>query len=110
MELSPGDVHWAKPDRSLVGREQSGRRPVLVVSNDLYLTTVTTLALVVPLTSVDRGWDNHVRIDLPAMSRPSFAMTEQVRAVSRQRLGNPVGRISPSTLEAVRVWIGDYLV
>ena len=109
MELSPGDVHWARPDPTLVGREQTGRRPVLVVSNDLYFVTVTTLALVVPLTTVDRGWDNHVRVDLHRLTDPSFAMTEQVRAMARQRLGDPLGRVSPHTLQAVRVWIADYL-
>ena len=90
-------------------REQAGRRPVLVVSNDLYLATVTTLALVVPLTTIDRGWDNYVRMDLPASTVPRFAMTEQVRVVARERLGDSLGRVPPTTLEAVRVWIIDYL-
>jgi len=82
---------------------------VLVVSNDLYLSTATTLMLVVPLTTVDRGWDNHVRVDLATLADPTFAMTEQVRAMSRQRLDAPLGRVSPSALQAVRTWIGDYL-
>jgi len=109
MELSPGDVYWARPDLAPGGREQRGRRPVLVVSNDLYLSTATTLMLVVPLTTVDRGWDNHVRVDLATLADPTFAMTEQVRAMSRQRLDAPLGRVSPSALQAVRTWIGDYL-
>lgn len=109
MELTPGSVHWARPDTT-VGREQAGRRPVLVVAGELYLATVTTLALVVPLTTTDRGWPNHVRIDgsvdLPA---PTYAMTEQVRAISRDRMATPMGHVTQECLDEVRRWLRDYL-
>lgn len=38
-ELMPGDVVWARLDPTL-GREQGGRRPVVVVASALYLDTV----------------------------------------------------------------------
>jgi mRNA interferase MazF len=109
MELTPGEVFWAAPDAT-VGREQAGRRPVLIVAGELYLTTVTTLALVVPMTKTDRGWPNHVRVegatDLP---QPTFAMTEQIRAISRERLIRPAGHVTPACLDQVRMWLRDYL-
>jgi len=110
VELSPGEVWWARPDPA-VGREQAGRRPVLIVSGGLYLDTVTTLALAVPLTSTDRQWPNHVRLDgLDALHHPTFAMTEQVRTISRGRLLTRIGVIGPADLSAVRGWIVDYLL
>lgn len=109
MELTPGEVYWAQPDAT-VGREQSGRRPVLVVAGELYLAAVTTLALVVPLTTTDRGWPNHVRIDGTVdLPDATFAMTEQVRAVSRDRLAKGVGHVTPDCLNDVRRWLIDYL-
>ena len=76
--LSPGQIWWARPDPS-VGREQAGRRPVMIVAGSDYLELMTTLALVVPLTTTDRGWPNHVpvhgHVDLPGQS---FAMSEQI--------------------------------
>ena len=51
--LRPGDVVWVAPEIA-VGREQAGRRPAMVVAGAGYLETVDTLALVVPITSVDR--------------------------------------------------------
>lgn len=105
-DLRPGDIVWVKPDAT-VGREQSGRRPAVVVAGADYLATVEALAIVVPITSVDRNWPNHVPIE--GLPRRSWAMTEQVRTISRERLIERVGRADPATLAAIRRWIGDFL-
>jgi mRNA interferase MazF len=36
-------------------------------------------------------------------------MTEQVRTISRERVVDRAGRVSPETLVAIRVWIRDFL-
>ena len=84
-EIGPGDVFWAQLG-PVVGREQTGRRPVVVVSGRGHLLAATTLCTVVPVTSVDRGWPNHVFLDAAGLDHPSWAMTEQIRAISRVRL------------------------
>ena len=106
-DLWPGDVVWAELGPG-AGREQSGRRPVLVVSNRAFLSLATELAIVVPLTTRDRGWDSHVEVgaDLP---QPSWAMTEQVRTVDRRRLHGVIASADDETLDAVRVWLVDFL-
>lgn len=105
-ELHPGVVCWAELDPS-VGREQAGRRPVLVVSSRGYLRVVDALAIVVPVTSVDRGWPNHVA--LASLNRPSFAMTEQPRTIARSRLVGLLGEASTDEFAEVRQWLGDFL-
>ncbi len=107
-DLRPGDVVWAAPDTA-GGREQAGRRPALVVSGRDYLNTVTTLAVVVPLTSVDRGWPNHVPVHGTDLPRPTWAMTEQVRTISRDRIVDRAGTADFGTLDAVHTWIRDFL-
>lgn len=104
-DLSPGDIVWAELDPT-AGSEQGGRRPVLVVASRGYLDVIDRLALVVPICSVDRGWPNHVL--LSGLARSSFAMTEQLRAVSRRRLHGSVGFATPAELAAVRRWIQDF--
>lgn len=99
---------WVAPDAS-VGREQSGRRPAVVVSGAEYLTVVDSLAIVVPVTTVDRGWPNHVQVHGADLSEPSWAMTEQVRTISRGRIVDRAGRVNPTTLQALRRWIRDFL-
>jgi mRNA interferase MazF len=105
---APGDVIWVAPDPT-VGREQSGRRPALVVAGDDYLTTVGTLAIVVPITTVDRGWPNHIRALGAELTEPSWAMSEQVRTISRERIVDQAGRAEASVLATVRGWIRDFL-
>lgn len=107
-ELNPGDVIWAFLDPT-VGREQSGRRPVVVVSGTAHLMLADTLVAVVPVTSVDRGWSNHVPLHEIGLPRDSWAMTEQIRTVSRERIADRIGRIDPWTLRAIRGWISDFL-
>lgn len=106
LDLSPGDVVWVQPDPS-IGRKQAGRQPFVVVASADYLATVDTLAIVVPFTAVDRGWPNHVQVD--AFTKPAWAMTEQVRTVSRERIVAHAGRVDAQTLGDVRRWIGDFL-
>ena len=106
-ELWPGDIVWAE-FAPTVGREHSGRRPALVVANSTYLDLVDELAIVVPLTTHDRGWENHIEVgaDLP---RRSWAMTEQVRTVDRRRLTGLIAGADDETMDAVRVWLVDFL-
>ncbi|AYD88930.1 type II toxin-antitoxin system PemK/MazF family toxin [Actinomyces lilanjuaniae] len=104
-----GELWWAAPDSS-VGREQAGRRPVLVISGAHYHEAVTTLVVTVPVTSIDRGWPNHVRIPRGGrLPQDSFAMTEQVRTISRKRLVERIGIVERSIVEEALRWVRDWL-
>lgn len=70
-----------------VGHEQAGRRPAIVVGTALACALPNRLALVVPCTSTDRGLPIHPRVTLDG--RPGFAMCDQVKAVSVDRLVSP---------------------
>lgn len=112
QQLARGMVVWAAPDPAVPtrGREQSGRRPVLVVSSAMYLRAVTELVLTVPVTTVDRGWPNHIRLSGNlSLDQDCFAMTEQVRATSRSRLGKHAGVVDEGTMRAVDRWLRDFL-
>jgi mRNA interferase MazF len=106
--LAPGDVVWVKPEIT-VGREQAGRRPVLVVAGAGYLQTVDTLVLVVPITTVDRGWPNHIEMFGAELGQRSWAMSEQIRTISRERMVGRAGHANDATLAAVRSWLADFL-
>lgn len=107
-ELASGDLVWVSPEIA-VGRGQRGRRPALVVAGADYLATVDTLAIVVPITGVDRRWPNHVPVMGGSLHKTSWAMTEQVRTVSRERIVARAGRASNETLTAVRSWDRGFL-
>lgn len=107
-DLAPGDVVWARPDPA-IGREQAGRRPALVIAGSDYLTVIDTLAIVVPVTTIDRGWPNHIPIAGADLPQASWAMSEQVRTVSRERIVGRAGRADDATLHTVRRWVSDFL-
>lgn len=108
--LRRGAVVWVdlSPTR---GREQRGNRPALVVSSRGYLDSVPDLVIVVPITSVDRGWPHHVAVtgDRSGLTRASFAMTEQPRTISRERIIRRAGVVDADTLMAVDEWLRDFV-
>ena len=85
------------------GHEQSGRRPVLILSVNEFNLGPADLVIVIPLTSRIRGIPSHVRIDPPegGLTRPSAVLCEAVRSVSKGRLVRPWGRVSGTSLERV---------
>jgi mRNA interferase MazF len=89
-----------------VGREQSGRRPLLVVvvSVDDFHELRYRLAWVVPLTTVKRGYPTHVEVPadrLTGLSDVSYAKVEDLRSVSQERLAQRLGGAPPSVLAQV---------
>ncbi|NBQ42387.1 MAG: PTS glucose transporter subunit IIBC, partial [Mycobacteriaceae bacterium] len=54
---------------------------------------IDSLCIVVPVSGTDRGWPNHVRLRGSIDSIEGYAMTEQPRALSRERLAEPVGTV-----------------
>ncbi len=97
---------WVADLNPTVGGEQRGRRPCVVVSSSLYCAFPIPMVIVVPLTTVDRGLPHHVPIlsVSAGLDRPSWARTDDIRAISEQRFTSrrPLGVLSPGEREAVR--------
>lgn len=85
------------------GREQRGKRPVLIVSADQLNNGPAQLVIVVPLTTTERRIPLHVRIDPPngGVREPSFAMCEALRSISKERLDDRWGKIDAQTMRVV---------
>ena len=85
------------------GREQSGRRPCLVVSDDRFNRSAADLVIVIPITSKDKGIASHVEINPPegGLQLRSFIKCEDIRSISTARLIKVLGSVKRSTLESV---------
>ena len=92
----------------VVGHEQGGRRPFLVISVNQLNRSHTGMAIGVPLTTRDRGNELHVRLEPPegGLDRISFAMPEKVRSISTERFSHRLGHASPDTVQAVANRVG----
>jgi mRNA interferase MazF len=98
-----GEV-WLADLEPTRGREQTGERPVLIVSTDLFNQGRARLVVAVPFTTRGRGLPIHVEVRPPdgGLRDLSFAMCEQVRSLAVDRLGpQPCGRVSASVLSSV---------
>jgi mRNA interferase MazF len=83
-----------------VGREQSGRRPAVVVSSDLLNDSRAGIVVVVPITTTDRGLPSHIEIDPinSGLDKISYAKCEDVKSVSEQRLIARLGAVDQQAI------------
>ena len=94
---------WEVDLNPTVGREQAGRRPALIVSDDALNSGPRGLVVVIPVTGTARGLPTHVPVIPPdgGLTKPSVVMTEQVRSVSKDRLGRRYGAVTQATMDQV---------
>lgn len=101
-----GEIYWADL-RPRSGSEQTGRRPVVVVSHDGFnLTPGWRSVIVVPVsTSKAQARRGPTIVELPEgtdlLKKPSFAVCHQVTTLDRAKLTQRVGFLPPDLLRAV---------
>ncbi len=63
-----------------------------------------------PVTTTDRGWPHHVRVEGPDVGPPrlSFAMTEQPRTIARSRITGGAGAAGDTTMALIDQWLRDF--
>jgi mRNA interferase MazF len=99
---SRGEI-WLADFEPSVGHEQGGRRPALVVSADTFNHGPADLLIAVPITSSMKRIVSHVPIEpgLSGLERQSYAISEEVRCISRTRLIHRIGRAPQSVVAQV---------
>lgn len=99
LEIERYGVYWVHLD-PVVGREMAKRRPAVIVSDhamNRYLDTV----VVCPLTSTRHSrWRSRVACTVGGLE--GEIAVDQIRTVSRARLGDKVGRIDDTAAASVR--------
>lgn len=107
MEINRGDIFYA--DLSpVVGSEQGGVRPVLVVQNDVgnkYSPTVIIAAITSQLSKAKLPTHielNHTKYNLP---KDSVVLLEQIRTLDKRRLKEKLSTIDRTTMQQIDVAI-----
>lgn len=110
--ISRGDLYSACLD-PVVGSEQGGIRPVLVIQNDVgnrYSPTVIVLAVTGQLNKA--RLPTHVPIDCEGtgLVKDSVVLAEQIRTLDKRRLRERIGALKPEVMarvsEAVKISLG----
>ena len=99
---SRGDI-WMVNLNPTKGREQSGIRPVLVISIYLFNNSLADLVVVIPITSNKKGIPLHVCISMEetGLKTESYIKCEDVRSISKERFIEYMGSVTPSSLNEV---------
>jgi len=97
-----GEV-WLVDFNPTRGHEQAGRRPVLVVSEDLFNRGPARVVIALPMTSRLRPIPSHVRVSPPegGLDKPTAILCEAIRSISTDRLLEKWGAVAPRTLSQV---------
>jgi mRNA interferase MazF len=82
-DIAPWQAWWVDFDPQ-VGREQAGLRPGIVAGTTFACQLPNDLVFLVPCTTTDRELPFQPRVN--SFKRPTFALCEQLKSVSRQRL------------------------
>ena len=96
-----GEIRWADLSPG-IGHEQTGLRPVLILSHDIFNEHSGT-AIAVAITSKPQraGFPLSLQIKSGDLPRQSWIKISQVRTLSTERLGDLIGKLSAEELSLV---------
>ena len=103
-----GSVYLVQFDPS-VGHEIRKTRPALVISNN-QMNELAATVLVMPITAGQYAYYHWIALEPPegGIRKRSSIVTEQIRAVDKERLGRRLGAIHPPTMSKVEDAIRDH--
>jgi len=88
-----GDIYWAdlEPTR---GKEQAGRRPVLIISHEVFNShSGTVIALAITGQSQRAGFPLTYALSPKLLPKPSWVKISQIRTLSTERLSHRLARL-----------------
>lgn len=104
-----GEIYYADLD-NCIGSEQSGRRPVLILQNNIGNIFSPTV-IVAPLTRKKKKWlPTHCEIKIDGLKGKSTVLLEQIKTISKERIRDYISKIPEEDMwnveDAIRVSLG----
>lgn len=94
-----GDIVWAELN-PVTGSEQAGRRPVVVISHDVFNErSGTVIAVIVTSQEPRAGFPLTLEVTSAKLPKRSWIKIGQIRTLSVARLGTKLGRVSAEELQ-----------
>jgi len=106
-----GEIRWADLSPGQ-GREQTGRRPVLVLSHEVFnARSGTVIAMAITSQPQKAGFPLTLEISSPGLPKRSWVKIGQIRTLAAERIGKVAAVLTPeelsSLLEGLDEIIGD---
>ncbi|MBR2926863.1 MAG: type II toxin-antitoxin system PemK/MazF family toxin [Clostridia bacterium] len=107
MSVKRGDIYYA--DLSpVVGSEQGGLRPVLIIQNDIgnrYSPTVIAAAITSRMSKARLPTHIDIYADKVGLAKDSVILMEQIRTLDKRRLKEKMGHLDDSVMDHVNTAI-----
>ena len=104
-----GEIRWAELN-PVRGKEQAGRRPVLVISQDVFNErSGTVIALALTSQPQRAGFPLTLALQSKGLPKHSWVKISQIRTLATERLGKRLGRASPEDLAQVLEGLNEIL-
>ena len=101
MIIRRGEIRWAELD-PVLGQEQAGRRPVLVLSRDSFnVRSGTVIAVALTSQPPQSGFPLTLPLNTPTLPRPSWVKISQVRVLAAERISDRLGEASQREIQLV---------
>ena len=100
-KIRRGEIRWADLNPT-IGREQSGERPVLILSQDVFNERSGTV-IAVALTSQEQraGFPLTYEILASKLPKRSWVKISQIRTLSTERIGKKISTVNPEELAMI---------
>jgi mRNA interferase MazF len=96
-----GDIHWADLN-PVIGSEQGGFRPVLILSHNIFNDRSGTVIAVAITSQPQRaGYPLTLELSDTKLPKKSWAKISQVRTLSTKRIGKKIASASPEELVSI---------
>ncbi|MGH9628208.1 MAG: type II toxin-antitoxin system PemK/MazF family toxin [Bryobacteraceae bacterium] len=106
VEAQRGEIWWVRLDPTL-GSEIAKTRPCVILSGDVFNNLRRTV-VVIPLSSSPQpGYP--LLVPIQCDGREVVAVTDQIRAIAKQRLNRRLGELSSEDLKAVEQGVREVL-
>lgn len=104
-----GEIRWADLDPTR-GHEQSGKRPVLILSADVFNERSGTVIAVALTSRTPRaGFPLTLELDSAKLPKASWVKISQIRTLSTERVGRRIGAASPHEVAQVLEGLNEIL-
>ena len=101
IQIIRGDMFYA--DLSpVVGSEQGGNRPVLILQNDVGNKFSPTVIVAAITSQIDKAsLPTHISVDCKQLAKNSIVLLEQIRTIDKSRLGKYIGRLDRKHMKGI---------
>jgi len=104
-----GDIHWADLN-PVIGSEQGGLRPVLILSHNIFNDRSGTVIAVAITSQPQRaGYPLTLELSGSKLPKKSWVKISQIRTLSTKRIGKRITTASPEELASITEGLNEII-